>query len=78
MLAVHPTAVIIYMDVVDLNPAGMSGSPIISQHTGQVVGMALGAALRGKRWLIGVHPIGHLMELAETATVFPRIADFVR
>ena len=78
VLSVQPAAVMLYMDAADVNPAGMSGSPILSQHTGQVVGMALGAALRGGRWLIGVHPIGHLVQLAQGATAFPRIADFVR
>jgi hypothetical protein len=66
------------MDAADWNPAGMSGSPILSQNTGQVVGMALGAAQRGQRWLIGVHPIGHLVQLAETASDFPLITDFAR
>ena len=40
--------------------------------------MAMGRSLRGRRWLMGVHPIRHLVELAETASAFPRIADFVR
>ncbi len=78
VLSVQPAAVVVYMDAANLNPAGISGSPILSQHTGRVVGMALGATLRGSRWLIGVHPIGHLVQLAESASTFPRIADFVR
>lgn len=78
VLSVQPKAVVVYMDAGDRSPAGMSGSPVLSQYTGQVVGMALGAALRRDRWLIGLHPVGHLVELAQTATVFPRIADFVR
>jgi hypothetical protein len=34
-------------------------------------------ALRGSRWLFGMHPIGHRVQLAETALAFPRIADFI-
>lgn len=55
---------------------GMSGSPILSQHTGQVVGMAMAVAPRRNRILIGIHPIGHLIELAESATEFPKLVEY--
>lgn len=56
--------------------SGMSGSPIVSEHTGQVVGMTMAVTARRDRILIGFHPIGHLVELAESATEFPRLADY--
>jgi len=40
----------------------MSGSPIVSFHTGKVVGMALAAGLREGHTVIGMHPIGSLVE----------------
>ena len=49
------------------NPGLMSGSPFVSQHTGQVVGMAVAAAPRRARVLIGAHPIGSIVRLAEAA-----------
>jgi hypothetical protein len=57
-----------------LNPGGMSGSPFLSQHTGQVVGMVIATTQRGGRVLLGAHPIGSLVRLAEAATEFPKIA----
>lgn len=44
------------------NPAGMSGAPVVSQTTGQVVGMAIAAQPMGTRLAIGLHPIGALVE----------------
>jgi hypothetical protein len=55
---------------------GMSGSPILSQHTGQVVGMTMAVTARRDRILIGFHPIGHLVELAESASEFPKLAEY--
>jgi hypothetical protein len=57
------------------NPALMSGSPFISQHTGQVVGMAIAVSPRGNRLLLGMHPIGSIVQLAESATEFPKISE---
>jgi hypothetical protein len=54
----------------------MSGSPLLSAHTGQVVGMAIAVAPRGDRLLIGFHPIGHIVELAASAGEFPKIAGY--
>jgi hypothetical protein len=56
------------------NPGGMSGSPLVSQHTGQVVGMAIAVSPRPNRLLLGVHPIGSIMQLAESAAEFPKIS----
>lgn len=43
-------------------PGMMSGSPFVSVHTGKVVGMALAAGLREGHTVIGMHPIGSLVE----------------
>lgn len=60
------------------NPALMSGSPFVSQHTGQAVGMLVAGTLRRNRLLLGVHPIGSLVGLAESTDGFPKIADYGR
>jgi hypothetical protein len=59
-------------------PGMMSGSPVLSVHTGQVVGMALAATFQDGSLLIGIHPIGSLVAEAEAATVFPRLRDYRR
>jgi hypothetical protein len=56
----------------------MSGSPLVSQHTGQVVGMAIAVVPRADRIEIGFHPIGHIVEIAEAAREFPAIAEYQR
>jgi hypothetical protein len=76
ILSTDPKMVMILMDPSSLDPGGMSGSPILSQHTGQVVGMAIGAAPRGGRWMIAIHPIGHLIQVVDAASGFPPIADY--
>jgi hypothetical protein len=48
-------------DVFD--PASLSGSPLLSAHTGQVVGMAVAGRER-LPMLLGFHPIGSLVEKA--------------
>jgi hypothetical protein len=60
------------------NPGLMSGSPFVSQHTGQVVGMAVVASPRRSRLLLGAHPIGSIVQLAEAAAEFPRISEYQR
>jgi hypothetical protein len=75
--SVSDTAVWVLMDEL-FNPDGMSGSPFVSQHTGQVVGMAIAVTPRGHRLLLGVHPIGSIVQLAESATEFPKISDYRR
>ena len=72
-----PQAVWVVMDG-PLNPSGMSGSPFLSQHTGQVVGMVIATTQRGDRVLLSAHPIGSLVRLAEAATEFPKIAEYRR
>jgi hypothetical protein len=57
------------------DPSLMSGSPLVSQHTGQVVGMAVAASSRLTRLYLGIHPIGSLVEKAESATEFPKLLD---
>jgi hypothetical protein len=57
-------------------PAGMSGSPFLSTHTGKVVGMAITAANREGRLYIGMHTIGSLVEKAAGATTFVKLEAF--
>jgi len=75
--SVSDTAVWVLMDEL-FNPDGMSGSPFVSQYTGQVVGMAIAVNPRGGRLLLGVHPIGSIVQLAESATEFPKIREYRR
>ncbi|HKZ69195.1 MAG TPA: trypsin-like peptidase domain-containing protein [Anaerolineales bacterium] len=70
-------AVWVLMDSTDY-PGGMSGSPLISEHTGQVVGMAIATAPRADRYLMAFHPIGSLVAKAEAAREFPKIVEFQR
>ena len=77
VLAVDDLGAWIVMDEV-FEPGLMSGSPVLSLHTGQVVGMALAATVRDGRLLLGIHPIGSLAAKAEAANVFPPIEDFRR
>ncbi len=72
-----PQAVWVVMDDT-FDPSGLSGSPFVSQHTGQVVGMVIATTQRGGRVLLGTHPIGSLVKLAEAATEFPLIAGYRR
>ena len=77
VLAVDELGAWIVMDEV-FEPGLMSGSPVLSRHTGQVVGMALAATLRDGRLLLGIHPIGSLLAKADAASAFPRVEDFRR
>jgi hypothetical protein len=75
--SVSDAAVWVLMD--KLFYAGMmSGSPFVSQHTGQVVGMLIAGTIRGNRLLLGAHPIGSIVQLAESATEFPKISEYRR
>jgi hypothetical protein len=60
------------------HPGMMSGSPFLSQHTGQAVGMAVAASPRRGRLLLGVHPVGSIVRLAESATEFPALGAYRR
>lgn len=75
--SVSMQAVWVLMDPTD-NPNGMSGSPLISAHTGKVVGMAIATAPRADRFLMGFHPIDSIVEKAGLADVFVTIAGFDR
>jgi hypothetical protein len=75
----------VLMDRASFNPGMMSGSPFLSQHTGQVVGMAIAfspAHLRlippRYRVMLGMHPIGSIVEKAEAAESFPAISTYRR
>ncbi|MGD2253863.1 MAG: hypothetical protein PVF70_13190, partial [Anaerolineales bacterium] len=65
----------ILMDDV-FEPGMMSGSPVLSQHTGKLVGMALTAVRRQDGLLIGIHPVASLLQKADAALTFPLLADY--
>lgn len=48
------------------NPAGYSGCPVVSQHTGRLVGMAV-AGEDQHPVVMGLHPVGSLVEKALAA-----------
>ncbi len=50
-----------------MDPAGMSGSPFVGDHTGQVVGMAVAAGWQNGRAVVGMHPVGSLVAKARAA-----------
>ena len=77
VLSVDPGAVWVVMDEA-FDPSGLSGSPFLSQHTGKVIGMAIATTKRGGKVLLGLHPIGSLVEKAKAALTFPKIADYHR
>jgi hypothetical protein len=77
VLSVSPAAVWVVMDE-EFEPSGLSGSPFISQHTGQVIGMAIATTRRGGKVLLGLHPIGSLVDKAQKAQTFPKISDYRR
>jgi hypothetical protein len=75
--SVSDDAVWVLMDEL-FNPSMMSGSPFVSQHTGQVVGMLIAVTPRRNRLLMGVHPIGSIVELAESATDYIKMDAYGR
>jgi len=77
VLSIDPAAVWVVMDE-EFEPSGLSGSPFISQHTGKVIGMAIATTRRGGKILLGLHPIGSLVEKALNAQTFPKIIDYRR
>jgi hypothetical protein len=77
VLSADPSAVWVIMDEA-FDPSGLSGSPFLSQHTDKVIGMAIATTRRGGKVLLGLHPIGSLVEKAEAAQTFPKIADYRR
>lgn len=75
VLSVEPSAVWVVMDEA-FDPSGLSGSPFLSQHTGKVIGMAIATTKRGGKVLLGLHPVGSLVEKAVAAQTFPKIVDY--
>jgi hypothetical protein len=75
--SVGDTAVWVLMDGL-FDPGLMSGSPVLSAHTGQAVGMAIATSPRRGQLLIGLHPIGSIVRLAGSATEYPSMAEFQR
>jgi hypothetical protein len=73
--SVEATSVWVLMDDV-FDAGGMSGSPLLSQHTGLVVGMAIAVDYDRNRVRIGFHPIGSIVEKAQAATVFSKINEY--
>lgn len=77
--SVSDEGVFVLMDEATVDPNGMSGSPVISQYTGKVVGMVIAGVIWSRtRWLIGFHPVAHLLTQASAAVEFPKITDFKR
>jgi hypothetical protein len=77
VLSADPGAVWAVMDD-SFEPSGLSGSPFVSVHTGKVIGMAIATTKRGGKVLLGLHPIGSLVEKAEAAINFPKIVNYRR
>jgi hypothetical protein len=75
--SVSDAAVWVLMDE-RFNAGMMSGSPFVSQHTGQAVGMAIAVTPRRTRLLMGMHPIGSIVQLAESATEFVEMDEYQR
>jgi hypothetical protein len=75
--SVSPTAVWVVMDDV-FDPSGLSGSPLVSQHTGKAIGMAIATTRRGDKVLLALHPMKSLVEKAAAAQTFPKICDYRR
>jgi hypothetical protein len=48
------------------HPGGLSGCPVVSAHTGRVIGMAV-AGENKPPTIIGLHPVGSLVEKARAA-----------
>ena len=46
------------------DPGLMSGSPVLSQHTGRVVGMTIAMSLRPGALMIGINPVGAILRNA--------------
>jgi hypothetical protein len=74
VLTVSEKAVWVLMDD-RFDPRLMSGSPFLSQHTAQLVGMAVAASPRGTRLLLGMHPIASLLQIAGSASGFPSLEE---
>jgi hypothetical protein len=83
--SVSEEAAWVLMDRESFRAGGMSGAPFVSQHTGQVVGMAIAASPRHLRLIplryrqvLGMHPIGSIVEKAEAADSYPMLSTYQR
>jgi hypothetical protein len=65
IITVTPEATWIQLDA-SFYPVGFSGCPVVSQNTGQVIGMAV-AGRDLHPVVMGLHPIGSIVEKAEKA-----------
>jgi len=74
--SVDATSIWALMDGGLFDAGGMSGSPLLSQYTGQAVGMAVAVDYARDRVRIGFHPIGSIVEKAQAATVFSKINEY--
>lgn len=75
--SVDATAVLVLMDG-SFDPSGLSGSPFVSEYTGRVVGMTIATTYRANRVLLALHPIGSIVQLAQSANQFPKIEEYRR
>lgn len=73
--AAGPNAVWAQMDE-QFDPGGLSGSPLLSQHTGQVVGMVVAGG--GTPVMLGFHPVASILQKAQSTAEFPLIAEYRR
>jgi hypothetical protein len=75
VLSVEARAVWVIMD--DAFDAGlMSGSPFFSEHTGRIVGMALVSGEKQGHTVIGLHPIGSLVEIGMNASSITPLSEY--
>ena len=84
-LSADEQAAWVLMDQESLRSGMMSGSPFVSRHTGHVVGMVVAGSPRDLKLfppryhvLIGMHPIGSIVEKAKAARSFPTLIDYHR
>lgn len=57
------------------DPGGMSGSPVVSAHTGRLLGMAVVAGERDGQLIIGLNPVDAIVARAAAARAFPAMRD---
>jgi hypothetical protein len=75
--SVDDTGVWVVMDE-RFEAGGLSGSPLLSDYTGRIVGMTIAETYRSGHTVLGFHPIGSIVRHAMAAVDFPKIADFRR
>lgn len=65
VMLIKPEAIWVRLDE-GFDPHGSSGCPVVSQHTGQLVGMVV-AGENLPPVVMGLHPVGSLLEKAQAA-----------